>query len=104
MKPKVFGGVQFIQKSVELKIGDRVTILDEFDIPQSKNPKLTQGFLLGTVEMNGEKYLLGLNKTSYKTIAKDYGIDTTDWEGKELEYNGKVKMGGMEGILWSPVV
>jgi hypothetical protein len=80
--------------------GMAITITNEWSKPS--NPKISS-FIFGECEVNGEKYTHGINQTSYFDISRKYGIDTSRWVGKELVYQGKVKMGnrGAIGHLWT---
>jgi len=86
----------------EVSIGDVITIETEFHKPLSEKIK---SFLIAEIKLpNGEKRTMGLNMTSYFTIAKEYGEDTNDWIGKEIVFGGFKQLSKGNGYLWQPVL
>lgn len=91
--PKIYD-VDFIDWAVDVKTGDTLTIANEFT---DMKPKF-KAFMTGEVILvNGDKRLLGLNKTSYINISSVHGKDTATWIGKKIKFNGEKKMGAMNG-------
>lgn len=84
-------------KSAEIKKGTVATITSEFQAPT--NPKI-QSFLIGNIKIGNEEFTLGMNPSTYRTIAGIYGADTIDWVGKEIEFLGMKALGKGKGYLW----
>lgn len=84
----------------EFKVGMRVKIVSEAG--PIDNPKLKSPFYV-EVEMNGKRYMMSLNWTSYGYISRDFGSDTKDWVNTEIVYKGKekTKHGSMANV-WMP--
>jgi hypothetical protein len=87
-------------KSAELKKNVIVTIKTEFAPPT--NTKISS-FLIGNVDMGGVLYTLGINPSTYRNIAKDYGTDTAGWIDKDIKFLGMQKLGKGNGYLWSAI-
>ena len=86
-------------KKGEIEVGTAVTIIDEFKAPES--PKLKSP-LIGVVNTPVGKRTIGLNWTSYYSLAGTLGKDTSDWVGKEIVYQGMKKSAkGAAGHMWS---
>lgn len=97
--PKVYD-VAFVDWTADIKVGDIVTIVDEF---KDMKPKF-KAFLTGTISIqSGENRLLGMNKTSYQNISNKYGKDTATWLGKEIKFVGEQKLGNMMGRVFEAV-
>ena len=91
---------QLENKTGEIEIGDKVQIETEFAPPE--NPKLKSPFIGNVSLTNTDVRTLGLNWSSYYAISKAYGLDTADWVGKFIIYNGLKKTGkGAFGHLWT---
>jgi len=86
-------------KAGEIDVGEKVLVITEFQAPNT--PKIKSA-LVGIVETTaGNKRTVGLNWTSYYSVAKDYGKDTKDWEGKFIVYQGLKKFEKGTGHLWT---
>jgi hypothetical protein len=88
---------QFVKQS-ELISGAIAKIESEFAPPE--NPKI-QSPLIGNISFKGgELYTLGLNWTTYYSLAPIYGKDTQSWIGKEIQFLGMKTMGKGRGYAW----
>ena len=108
MIPEAKGGTQFNEfiklpnplegREGDVKVGDCVTIKDEFVAPPNEKIK---AFIFGGVDLNGTTKTLCINQTSYFEIAKVLGKDTAAWVGKNIEYKGMKKFAKGTGHLWT---
>jgi hypothetical protein len=118
MEVTCYGGGKKYLKASDVNNGDYVLFIDEGREMTSRTYKYPDTTMAGTphplagqfkvqfeigVDYKGEEKLLTINKTSFKTLASNWGYETNDWIGKKATITLAPTPNGKKAIYLEPL-